>query len=101
MSAYSSRIAFLTALLCIALLMTAYYMEFVTGLVPCALCLAQRAMFAVIGISCLLYLAPFYASRLVFASLAFLSSGLGIWLANKIPSPELRNASDAKTSRGA
>ncbi len=81
MSAYSSRIAFLTALLCIALLATAFYMEFVTGLVPCALCLAQRAMFAVIGISCLLYMAPFYASRLLFACLAFLSSGLGIWLA--------------------
>jgi len=38
-------------------------------------------MFAVIGISCLFYLAPFYASRLLFACLAFLSSGLGIWLA--------------------
>jgi protein dithiol:quinone oxidoreductase len=81
MSAYSSRIALLTALLCIASLAGAFYLEFAIDLVPCALCLAQRAIFAIIGISCLFYLIPVYASRLLFASIALLSSGLGIWLA--------------------
>ena len=55
-------------------------MEYVDGLVPCALCLAQRVMFALIGIASLLYMLPFYASRLVFATVALTSSGLGICL---------------------
>ena len=83
MSAYSARIALLTAFICTGLLATAFYMEYATGLVPCALCLAQRAMFALIGVACLLYMLPFYASRLVFAVLSFFSSGLGIWLASR------------------
>ena len=83
MSAYSARIALLTSLICAGLLATAVYMEYVTGLVPCALCLAQRAMFALIGVACLLYMLPFYASRLVFAVLSFVGSGLGIWLASR------------------
>ena len=83
MSAYSARIALLTSLICAGLLATAVYMEYVTGLVPCALCLAQRAMFALIGVACLLYMLPFYASRLVFAVLSFVCSGLGIWLASR------------------
>ena len=83
MSAYSARIALLTTLVCAALLATAFYMEYVDGLVPCALCLAQRVMFALIGIASLLYMLPFYASRLVFATVALMSSGLGIWLASR------------------
>ena len=83
MSAYSARIALLTALVCATLLATAFYMEYVDGLVPCALCLAQRVMFALIGIASLLYMLPFYASRLVFATVALISSGLGIWLASR------------------
>jgi disulfide bond formation protein DsbB len=83
MSAYSARIALFTALICAGLLATAFYMEYVTGLVPCALCLAQRAMFALIGVACLLYMLPFYASRLVFAVLSFVGSGLGVWLASR------------------
>ena len=83
MSAYSARIALLTALICAALLATAFYMEYVTGLVPCALCLAQRAMFALIGVACLLYTFPFYVSRLIFAGLSLVASGLGIWLASR------------------
>jgi disulfide bond formation protein DsbB len=83
MSAYSSRIALFTALICAGLLATAFYMEYVTGLVPCALCLAQRAMFALIGVACLLYMLPFYASRLVFAVLSFVGSGIGVWLASR------------------
>jgi len=83
MSAYSARIAFVTALICAALLTTAFYMEYVSGLVPCALCLAQRVMFALIGIACLFYMLPFYASRLIFASIGLISSGLGIWLASR------------------
>ena len=54
MSAHSPRIAFVTALICVGLLSAAFYLEFISGLVPCALCLAQRAMFALIGIACLL-----------------------------------------------
>jgi len=83
MSAYSARIAFVTALICAALLTTAFYMEYVSGLVPCALCLAQRVMFMLIGIACLFYMLPFYASRLIFASIGLISSGLGIWLASR------------------
>ncbi len=83
MSSYSARIAFITALICTALLATAFYMEYVSGLVPCALCLAQRVMFALIGIACLFYMLPFYASRLIFASIGLISSGLGIWLASR------------------
>lgn len=83
MSSYSARIAFVTALICAALLTTAFYMEYVSGLVPCALCLAQRVMFALIGIACLFYMLPFYASRLIFASIGLISSGLGIWLASR------------------
>lgn len=83
MSANSARIALFTALICAGLLATAFYMEYVTGLVPCALCLAQRAMFALIGVACLLYMLPFYASRLVFAVLSFVGSGIGVWLASR------------------
>ncbi len=83
MSTHSSRIALMTALICVGLLSAAFYLEFVSGLIPCALCLAQRAMFAVIGIACLLYLLPFYGSRLIFGLLSFVSSGLGIWLASR------------------
>ena len=71
MSAYSPRIAFVTALICVGLLSAAFYLEFISGLVPCALCLAQRAMFALIGIACLLYLLPFYGSRLIFGLISF------------------------------
>ena len=83
MSAHSPRIAFVTALICVGLLSAAFYLEFISGLVPCALCLAQRAMFALICIACLLYLLPFYGSRLIFGLLSFVSSGLGIWLASR------------------
>ena len=83
MSAHSSRIALVTALMCVVLLSVAFYLEFVSGLVPCALCLAQRVMFGLIGIGCLLYLLPFYGSRLIFGLLSFVSSGLGIWLASR------------------
>ena len=51
MATYSARLALLTALTCAGLLATALYMEYVSGLVPCALCLAQRATFALIGIA--------------------------------------------------
>ncbi len=83
MSAHSSRIALITALTCAVLLSVAFYLEFVSGLVPCALCLAQRVMFGLIGIACLLYLLPFYGSRLIFGLLSFGCSGLGIWLASR------------------
>ena len=83
MSAHSSRIALMSALICAGLLSAAFYLEFVSGLVPCALCLAQRAMFALICIACLLYLLPYYGSRLIFGLLSFVSSGLGIWLASR------------------
>ena len=83
MSAYSSRIALMTGLICAGLLLAAFYLEFVSGLVPCALCLAQRAMFALIGIACVLYLLPFYGSRLIFGLLSLLGSGLGVWLASR------------------
>ena len=83
MSTHSSRIALMSALICAGLLSAAFYLEFVSGLVPCALCLAQRAVFALICIACLLYLLPYYGSRLIFGLLSFVSSGLGIWLASR------------------
>ncbi len=83
MATYSARLALLTALTCAGLLASALYMEYVSGLVPCALCLAQRATFALIGIACLLYLLPFYTSRFIFSLAAFISSTLGVWLASR------------------
>ena len=83
MATYSARLALLTALVCVGLLAAAFYMEYVSGLVPCALCLAQRAMFGLIGVACFLYMLPFYASRLIFSITAFISSSLGIWLASR------------------
>ena len=83
MATYSARLALLTALTCAGLLGTALYMEYLSGLVPCALCLAQRATFALIGIACLLYMLPFYTSRLIFSLAAFISSTLGVWLASR------------------
>ena len=83
MATYSARLALLTSLTCAGLLGTALYMEYVSGLVPCALCLAQRATFALIGVACLLYMLPFYTSRLIFSLVAFISSTLGVWLASR------------------
>ncbi|MEC8694794.1 MAG: disulfide bond formation protein B [Pseudomonadota bacterium] len=83
MATYSARLALLTALTCAGLLATALFMEYASGLVPCALCLAQRATFALIGIACLLYLLPFYTSRFIFSLAAFISSTLGVWLASR------------------
>ena len=83
MATYSARLALLTGLICAGLLATALYMEYISGLVPCALCLAQRAMFALIGIACFFYMLPFYASRLIFSIIAFISSSLGVWLASR------------------
>ena len=36
MAAYSPRIAFVTALMCVGLLSAAFYLGFISGLVPCA-----------------------------------------------------------------
>ena len=81
--AYSARIALITAVICVSLLITAFYLEVVSGLEPCALCLGQRIMFAVIGISSLLYIIPFYTSRSIFGFICFVSSILGMWLASR------------------
>ena len=59
MATYSARLALLTGLVCVGLLAAAFYMEYVSGLVPCALCLTQRAMFALIGVACFLYMCCF------------------------------------------
>ncbi len=40
-------------LVCVMLLAVAYYMEYVIELLPCPLCLVQRAAFALIGLLCL------------------------------------------------
>ena len=76
-------IAWITAVSCAGLLGTALYMEYQSGLVPCALCLAQRGAFVVIGIASLLYLLPAYRLKIWFAGLAGLGSVLGIWLAGR------------------
>lgn len=79
----SPYLAFAMACSCVALLGTALYMEFVSGLVPCALCLAQRGMFALIAVACLLYLIPAYRLRLICAFTSLLGALLGIWLASR------------------
>ena len=38
---------------CVLLLATAYYMEYVMELLPCPLCIIQRAVFLLIGLTCL------------------------------------------------
>lgn len=83
MIVYSARIALITALICASLLATAFYLEVVLGLEPCALCLAQRIMFAVIGVGSLFYTMPFYTSRLVFGFICFMASVLGMWFASR------------------
>lgn len=83
MARLSPYLAFAMAFSCIALLATALYMEFVSGLVPCALCLAQRAMFALIALACVLYLIPSYSFRLACAITSLLASVAGIWLAGR------------------
>lgn len=81
MGRISPYLAFAMASGCFALLGSAFYLEYVSGLVPCALCLAQRVVFALVGILCLLYLIPSYRFRLICAISILLSSALGIWLA--------------------
>lgn len=79
----ASKIAVLIGISCLGLLATALYMEYQSGLVPCALCLAQRAAFVVIGVAAVLYLLPSYRAKLAFACLAMLGASLGIWLAGR------------------
>lgn len=83
MKTKSTVVALMMAIFCFGLLVVAFYLEFVSNLIPCALCLAQRIVFAIIGISCLLYLLPFYSSRLIFALTSTFSGTLGIWLASR------------------
>lgn len=40
----------LSFILCLALLVTAYYMEYVMGLEPCPLCIVQRVVFILLGL---------------------------------------------------
>lgn len=40
-------------IVCVMLLATAYYMEYVMGLLPCPLCMVQRFAFLLIGLVCL------------------------------------------------
>src|SRR5690606_21655190 len=50
----ASRPLFLFAFfVCVLLLATAYYMEYVMELLPCPLCLVQRAAFLLISLTCL------------------------------------------------
>ena len=50
----ASRPLYLFAfIVCVLLLATAYYMEYVMELLPCPLCLVQRAAFLLIGLTCL------------------------------------------------
>ena len=50
----ASRPLYLIAfIVCLLLLATAYYMEYVMELLPCPLCIVQRAAFLVLGLTCL------------------------------------------------
>lgn len=83
MARYSNALAGLIALTCLMLLAVALYMEHVSGLVPCALCLAQRAAFGLIALGALLYLIPIYRLKLLSGLIVSLAAGLGIWLAGR------------------
>lgn len=83
MHRYSVPIALIVCVSCIGLLLTALYMEYVSGLVPCALCLAQRIAFACIGAAALLYLLPVYRLKLVAGTLVVLGALFGVWLAGR------------------
>lgn len=77
-----TRIAGLMLISCLGLLVTALYMEHVTGLVPCALCLAQRVAFGLIGAFAACYLL-LHSARTLSIWGAMLGSCLGIWLAGR------------------
>lgn len=50
----ASRPLYLIAfIVCVLLLTTAYYMEYVMGLLPCPLCIVQRFAFMLVGLVCL------------------------------------------------
>jgi disulfide bond formation protein DsbB len=83
MHSYAVPVAGAVCLACIALLSTALYMEHVSGLVPCALCLAQRAVFALIAVAALLYLVPMSRLKRVASAAMVLSALLGVWLAGR------------------
>jgi Disulfide bond formation protein DsbB len=83
MHRYSVPLALTVCISCVALLLTALYMEYVSGLVPCALCLAQRGAFAAIGVAALLYVIPMYRLKLFTGALVVVSALLGMWLAGR------------------
>ncbi|MDB9863096.1 disulfide bond formation protein B [Litorivicinus sp.] len=83
MSRFSPYLAFLIAACCMSLLFIALYMEWVDGLIPCALCYAQRFAFVIIAVCACLYMLPFYTSKLIFSSLMASFALIGIWLSGR------------------
>lgn len=88
----SSRLTFLVVFLgCTGLMLVGFYMQYVMGLVPCALCMTQRVFIVAVGLSALLafFINPGAVGRRVFAALGILFAVTGgyfssrqLWLQN-------------------
>lgn len=67
---------------CFAMLVFGLYLQHAIGLEPCPMCIVQRYLLVFVGIFCILAaLTPRNAGFTVFASLAFLSSFAGAFVA--------------------
>ncbi len=88
----SPRLTFLVIFLgCTGLMLTGYYMQYVMGLIPCALCMTQRVFIVAVGLVALagFLINPGSVARRVFAAIGILLafagsyfSGRQVWLQN-------------------
>lgn len=71
-----AKILLAIALICVGVLITAYIMEHLFGVLPCQMCLYERNVFMVVGIaSCLSYFlvpARFHSSALIIIGVVFM-----------------------------
>lgn len=79
------RINLIAFLSCSLLLAAAFYFEFIVGLTPCPLCIAQRVAFILLGIIFLLAALhnPKRMGRSTYGFIALLTSIIGIGLAGR------------------
>ena len=69
------KVLTLILVFCIALLGTAYYMEFALGLEPCAMCIIQRIAVALAGLAALIGLIHNRYPKIYFSLTALFSAG--------------------------
>ena len=79
------KINLLGLILCIILVSSSYYFEYVKGLMPCLLCLTQRWSLTLLGIILLFAVIqnPKKLGVRIYASLTFLIASLGLYAATR------------------